>query len=388
MSPVRKSLFSTWANQNHWPHAECELLNALQCLSRSGWPCAQYVSYSPEFVHISTTDEIGWTMSAVCELLFSVWAAQNHWWEWINICPACELLSSLRTDKNHWQKWLDLCPGCEFLSSVWADQNYWYEMLDTHLACESFFNVWAYWNHWQDACSLWVTLQYFSRSEPQTKMAEHALRPVCELLFSIWADHNHWKNDWTWNSEWVALWCLNKLEPLTRMAEPISRLWVALRSLRELKSLTRMAEHHHDIYSKWVALQCLSISRPLTRMSQYAFRTWASLQFFLSFSKWENWHKWLNISSGWALLQYLSKLKPLTGMHYASECEFFSQIRTSTDRNCWTCIQDVSHTSVLDTVTDKNLMSSLWVTIQCLSRSKHLMWRPEHTYSEWVTLQF
>ena len=106
---------------------------------------------------------------------------------------------------------------------------------------------------------MWVALQELSRSEPLTRMAEHA----CRL--------------------WVALACMSRLELLTRMTEHASRLWVSLVFLQmrttDENGWTCIQRVSHssvfeciritddrmdDAFSLWVALQHVSRSEPLT----------------------------------------------------------------------------------------------------------------------------
>ena len=113
-------------------------------------------------------------LTRMAEHAFSKWVPPSVW-----------------ADQNHWQEWLNMHPGYESLPIVWADQNYWQE--------------------WLKICLFCIHLLCLSRSEPLTRMAEHAsslwVCPVFEQirvtdkniylasksLCSIWADINHWR---------------------------------------------------------------------------------------------------------------------------------------------------------------------------------------------------
>ena len=104
---------------------------------------------------------------ASSEWVISQWADQNHWQEWINMCPASELLSVFEqmrtTDKNGWIYFQYVSP----LSTNW---NHWWEWL----------------NMAKHVFSEWVMILQCLRSEPLIRMTEHG--PGCELLSSVWAD--------------------------------------------------------------------------------------------------------------------------------------------------------------------------------------------------------
>ena len=167
-------------------------------------------------------------MYPVCESLSSVWADQNHWWEWLKTHPASESLFSvfeqMRTAEHMSSLWVSLC--------VWADQNHWPEWVWmaehafqdvshspvfkqigttgengwTHaqglLYVSCFPQIWARttnengwtcvqdvsccsvfeWNHWRE----WLNIC-----------------PACEYLYSVWADQNHWQQ---WLNTHPATW--------------------------------------------------------------------------------------------------------------------------------------------------------------------------------------
>ena len=200
--------------------------------------------------------------------------------------------------------------------------------------------------------SLWVSLQCLSRSEPLTRMAGHAFSEWVALAFEL--IRTTYENGWTWiqgvsyslvlnrsepliematwSSEWVALQCLSKSEPLMKMDDYAfaSRLWVTFQCLSRSEPL-RTAVH---VFRLWVALQCLTWrrSKTLTRITEY-------------------------VSSEWVTLQCLSSSESLMSMHPACESlsPVFQQIRT-TDENGWICIQRVSQSPEFEhiRITDEN----------------------------------
>ena len=142
-----------------------------------------------------TTDQNSWTCVQEVSHSLVVWADQNYWEEWLNMCPVGESLfgEQIRTiDKNGWtwsRLWVALQCLCRSKSL-------------TRMA--------------KHASSKWVPLQCLSRSEPLTRIAEQMSRmwvtfqclsdqnhwqewldthPECKSLSSVWADQKCW---WEW----------------------------------------------------------------------------------------------------------------------------------------------------------------------------------------------
>ena len=101
------------------------------------------------------------------ELLFNVWAVQNHWQVCMDtiqdvshssvlsrseslIRRAGQGVSCSPADQNHWQEWLNTHLASELLLCVWADQNHWLEWLNTHPGSKLPSRVWADQIHWQE----------------------------------------------------------------------------------------------------------------------------------------------------------------------------------------------------------------------------------------------
>ena len=215
------------------------------------WTPIQFVSCSSLFEQIKSTDQNGWTPI-----------------QQVSHSPVFEQIRS--TDHNGWTSRMWVALHCNCLSRLLVDP-----LLNTHPASELLYTVWAdrwqmpqiHWPGWTHPSRLWVALQCLSRWDPLTRMAEHP------------------------SSEWVTLHCLSRSDALTRMVEHPSRLWVALNFLSRSDLLTRMAEHP---FSEWVVLWCLSRSDPLTRVADHPSSKWVTLQ-CLSRSE-LGWWEWLSLA--------------------------------------------------------------------------------------------
>ena len=115
-------------------------------------------------------------------------------------------------------------------------------------------------------------------------------------------------------------------------------------------------------------VSCSSVSEQIKTTNEHICRVWVTFPYL---SRSEPWWEWLNI------IQKVS-------------CSLVSlQIRI-TNKLGWTCVQAVSCSPVFEQI-PKPLMrmakhvSSLWATVQCLSRSEPLTRTTDHTSSLWVT---
>ena len=143
------------------------------------------------------------------------------------------------------------------------------------------------------------------------------------------------------NRMWVPFQCLSRLKPLTRMAEHVFRQWVS--------SSSQDQNHWEELLNTYpageFALWYLSRSEPLTKMVEH---TYPECEFTpQSFSRsepltWTTEHssrKWV-----YSLVFYQTRMTE----HSCSKWVCSSILSRITDKNGWTCIQDVS------------LLSSVW----------------------------
>ena len=194
------------------------------------------MSPSLVFEQIRTTDKRLNTHPA-SESLFSVWADQNHWQEWLNTHLACESLQYLSRSEP-------LTRMAGHASRKWVP-----------LQCSMQINE----NDW--TCIQRVSpLQCLSRFEPLTRMASRKWVPLqCWVPLTRMAEHA--------SSLWAPLCFLSRSESLMRKAEHPSSLWVSA-VLEQIGQLTRKAEHPSSL---WVPLQFLStLELPwLTKMAKH-----------------------------------------------------------------------------------------------------------------------
>ena len=88
----------------------------IKTTEENGWSCIQDVSCSPVF--LTRSEPLTRLMAEHMSSLWvapCVWADQNYWQEWLNMCAESELVSSVYADLNHWHsEWLMLYSECKF----------------------------------------------------------------------------------------------------------------------------------------------------------------------------------------------------------------------------------------------------------------------------------
>ena len=175
----------------------------LQCLSRSELPmrmaekCIQFVSPTSVFDHIRTTEE--WLNAySDCEILSIVWEDQSDQRELLNAHLESEsLLQSMsrsemlmRMVEHGSRGWVSLkCPQIRTVNN-----NGWIHIQTVSLS-QVFENHWWGWLNMHTEWESELLSLYLRRSEPLTKMAEHASRVWVSPMFEQIRTTE--ENDWT-----------------------------------------------------------------------------------------------------------------------------------------------------------------------------------------------
>ena len=127
------------------------------CLSRSEPLMRMAKCVSSKWVPLRYLSRLTWLIKMAEQVVSWSPVFENHWWEWLNMCPGCELISSIWRNQDHWPEWLNMHPESESLFNFLADKNYLQKIIE-HVS------------------SLWVALQCLSISELLMRMAEYASR--------------------------------------------------------------------------------------------------------------------------------------------------------------------------------------------------------------------
>ena len=186
-----------------------------------------------------------------------------NWWGWLNTHSGCKSLSCISPDSINWRGWLNTHPAGESLQ--WLTRSNQLTRLAEHPS------------------SKWVTLYLINwQGWLKTHPGSEFFPSVCPDLINWW-EH--------WSRMWVALQCLTRSNQLTRLQPSIQ--WVsALQCLADLQSLTRLAEHP---WSGWVALQCRIKSNHLTRLAEHPSSLWVTLHCLSRSNQLMRPRKWVNL---------------------------------------------------------------------------------------------